>query len=451
MKLADEPTILLITNNFTNNLIREAKFQNLKIKLYNQFIDKLEKISKKFSSFYFVNLNNQFSIIGKENIFDKRNWYYSHCKFSSLGLSLINNSIDSILDRHLNAPCKVLALDCDNTIWGGVLSEDGAQNILIGQDGLGQVYSDFQKKIKMLQNEGTILCLLSKNNEQDVLNVLTKHQGMILKKEDISSWKINWNEKHINIKLISEELNLGLDSFVFWDDNPIEREKMKKFAPSVKTIDVPENIIEWPDYLDNLSLFSKFIVSKDDKKKSQQYKSRANFIKDKNFTIDEKKYLKSIKLKPKIFHLDKNNISRAAQLCAKTNQFNLRTIRYTEKDLTNQSNKNKEFNFMIGLKDIYGDHGMIGLVNLKKIDENYIFLDNFLMSCRILGRHLESWIIKKILDILRKKGHKFLIGEFIPTNKNQVVKNFFKELEFTEIKNNKQFSSILSKIDNKKK
>ena len=232
--------------------------------------------------------------------------------------------------------------------------------------------------------------------------------------------------KTYNIKLIAEELNLGLDSFVFWDDNPVERAKMKKFVPSVKTVDIPENIIDWPDYLNNLSFFSKFNITKDDRKKSFQYKSRARFVKDKNFKTDEKKYLKSIKLKPKIFHLNKSNISRAAQLCSKTNQFNLRTIRYTEKDLMIRSNKNKDFNFLIGLTDIYGDHGIVGLVCLKKIDQNYIFLDNFLMSCRILGRHLESWIIMKILQILRKKRHKFLIGEFIPTKKNQVVQDFLR-------------------------
>jgi len=257
---------------------------------------------------------------------------------------------------------------------------------------------------------------------------------MILKRENITIWKINWREKFENLIEISEELDLGLDSFVFWDDNPIERDKMKSFLPEVTTIDAPADVFEWKDYLNNLDCLSKLLITEDDLKKNKQYQTRANFVRDKKNIENETKYLKSIKLKPTTFNLDKSNIIRAEQLCSKTNQFNLRTIRHKAENLKKFSKKNKDFCFLTKLEDIYGDHGIISLVCFKELNRDYIFLDTFLMSCRILGRHLESWILKEILKRIKFHKYKFLIGEFIQTKKNSVASNFLSSHCFETVK-----------------
>ena len=434
LKKTFEPTIFFFTNDIEENLIKRIKTSsNLKKYLLN-FFNELNKLSKKYSNFYFIDLNVDFGKHGLVNIFNKRNWYFAHCRISTKGIQIISNSINSILKKYSNPSAKVLALDCDNTLWGGVVGEDGIDKLLIGQDGVGSAYKDFQRVCKKLLNEGVILTLLSKNNENDVFEVFQKHDEMILNKKDIVAHKINWEEKSQNIEEIAKELNLGLDSFVFWDDNPIEREKMKKFCPQVNTINVPEEVIEWPEILNNLETFSKFNITKEDKKKTYQYKKRAEFVRDVNKKKDEISYLKSIKLKPKIHLLSQANIARAVQLCSKVNQYNLRSKRHSEKDLLKFSKENKNFCFLISLKDIYGDHGNIGLVCLKKINSNYVFLDTFLMSCRILGRHLESWILKNILEICKKNKFNYLIGEFIPSKKNIIVKEFLKSHKFNYLK-----------------
>ena len=201
---------------------------------------------------------------------------------------------------------------------------------------------------------------------------------------------------------ISNELNLGLDSFVFWDDNPIERDKVKRKLPNVQVVDVSDNVYDWQDKLYLLDEFAKSEITKDDLK-TIQYKSRARFVQEKEKSNDDNEYLKSIKLRPKIHYLDKFNLSRAEQLCNKTNQFNLRSIRYKSNEILDISKKKDNVIFLISLKDIYGDHGLVGLVIIKKVNQEIAFLDNLAMSCRILGRNLESWVLKKSLEECQKK------------------------------------------------
>ena len=209
--------------------------------------------------------DKEFAFVGLNSCIDKRNWYFAHSYLSNHGIKIVASSLNKIIHRIYNPASKVLVLDCDNTLWGGVIGEDGINNIKIGQDGEGKIFEDFQKVIKNFITQGVIITILSKNNEHDVWNVFQSHTSMVLRKKDIVSWKIDWNEKYKNIKAIAKELDLGLDSFVFWDDNPIERDQMKRFVPEVVTVDVPDDISSWPDLLKNLDQFSKFNTTKEDK------------------------------------------------------------------------------------------------------------------------------------------------------------------------------------------
>ena len=182
---------------------------------------------------------------------------------------------------------------------------------------------------------------------------------MCLKREHIVTSKINWNEKAFNLQEVAKELDLGLDSFVFWDDNPLERDKMKTLLPQVLTVDVPNDVVKWPRLLRTINCFAKFSVTTEDKKKSNQYKSRAKFINDLKGVDDIKTYLTSLSLSPKTFPLNETNIARAEQLCIKTNQFNVRTKRHTAADLQNLKKDNQDFVFLVKLGDKYGDHGIV--------------------------------------------------------------------------------------------
>ena len=333
----------------------------------------------------------------------------------------------------------MLVLDCDNTLWGGILGEEGFNKIQLGEEGIGKAFFDFQIKIKELKQKGILLALCSKNNEKDVLEVFKKNHFMVLKENDIVISKINWKEKSTNLLEISKDLNIGLDSIAFWDDNPLERDKVRNNLREVEVIEPDKEIVNWPDQLAKLNLFEKFTVTSDDLKKTLQYQNRAKFIKEKIKNINESKYLKSINLKPKLHKINYSKINRAVQLSQKTNQFNLRTIRYDQESLKKILKKSPNGCFLVSLADIYGDHGIIGMVCTIPINNKFFFLDTFLMSCRIFGRNLESWMLNELIKRMKTKKVKFLLAEYIPSKKNQIVANFLESNGF------KKFSDYRTK------
>ena len=441
------PILVFFSSCDSDHLFIKAKKITKNDKINQWFMSKLSDLAEKYFYFYFFDIDKIFSVIGFESSLDQRNWYMARSRFSAKGIKQIANVIERILDRYKFSPSKMLLLDCDNTIWGGVIGEDGIEGIKLGQDGLGKAFVDFQLALKKLSSEGTLLALVSKNNESEVWNVFEKHNSMVLKKEDIVSFKLDWNEKFYNIKKIANEINISLDSLVFWDDNPIERDKVKNMLPDVRTIEVPLDVFQWPKYLESIDCFAKFNTTKEDLSKTEQYRNRAEFIKESRAVTDELSYLKSIDLRASRFRLDESNISRAVQLCSKTNQFNLRTIRHNYEDLYLISRKNKDFCFLSKLSDKYGDHGIIGLVCLTEINPEVIFLDTFLLSCRILGRHFETWMLYQSLITAKKNNYKYLAGEFIDSGRNNVAKNFFTEHGFQLIKNLPD-NFIFNKINN---
>ena len=430
LKLSNAPILLAPLYIESINLINESKSSSNIKKIYFWLISELEELKKGYNNFYFIDVESEFSNIGKKSCLDKRNWYVAHCHLSNLGSRTIAKSICKVLYRHFNPIHKVLVLDCDNTLWGGVIGEENKKNILLGQDGVGKIYQDFQKEIKTLNNKGILILLASKNNEEEVWSFFDKNTNMMLKKSDISAYRINWKDKSSNIIAMSKELDLGLDSFVFWDDSAIERDKVKLNLPQVLTIDVPKEIYQWPELLRNLYCFSATTFTKEDLFKNEQYKSRAKFIKDKHNIIDEKSYLKSINLKPKLHSLTDTNINRAVQLSQKTNQFNLRSKRYSLENLSEMKNSKDFTIFLTSLKDNYGDHGLVGLICLKEINKEYLFIDTFLMSCRAMGRYLEAWMLSKIIEKSELLGYKFIIGQLIKTKKNLPVINFYSDYGF---------------------
>jgi len=426
--------IIIFSEYLFDNQILFSKNQKYSIILKNYLLDRLNVLSKKYKNIFNFDLDYFFSKHGYNYTFSKRNFYLMNCRLSTQGINLLSKELNFFLKKINTANKKVLILDCDNTLWGGVLGEEGIEKIQIGQDGIGKAYQDFQKVVKYFKNQGILLVLASKNNEQDVKQVLKKHKSMILKDEDITSYKVNWEDKARNIIELSNELMLGLDSFVFWDDNPIEREKVRKKIKQVEVIEPKNDVSYWPTQLMEYKGFAKFTLSKEDKNKTTQYKQRNKFLEKKKLYKDEIKYLRSIKIKPKILKLNQSNTDRAVQLTQKTNQFNFTSKKYSHSELKKINSQNKIF--LVELSDIYGDHGIISLVIIKKI-QNIMYLDTFILSCRILGRYLENWLISKIQEYALKNKVKYTLINFIPTKKNDPAKNFINKLnlESTNLSN----------------
>ncbi|MDP7194150.1 MAG: HAD-IIIC family phosphatase [Dehalococcoidia bacterium] len=406
------------------NVTKTVKKKHREHDLINEFKNSIYKLVEQYPSFHFIDLDAVFAEIGYLKAYDSRNWYFAHMRLSQKGFLLLDETVAKIIYSVNNSPKKILVLDCDNTLWKGVIGEDGIDGIQLGTDGIGKAFQDFQREVREVSNTGTLLAVSSKNELNDVMEVFQEHSGMILKPENIVSFRVNWSEKHKNIKEISEELNIGLNSFVFWDDNPLEREKIKKFLPEVEVVEVPNEVNNWPKLIAQLASLSKITTTEDDVNKLNQYKQRSSFIESKKEAKDDGNFLKDIKLEPELFNVVKENIPRSSQLAMKTNQFNFRTQRYAEDEISKLTKNSGYTCKLCKAKDIFGDHGDIGLVILEQIDSTAYFLDTFLLSCRILGRNLELWIMQKILNDLNDSNVKYLYIEFIPTERNKPAKEF---------------------------
>jgi len=445
LKTSPSPLLFCFSEVAHRSLIKEGRKPFVFEDATRDFKKRVYKLAESHSNLFLVNLDIEFSKYGTQQVFDNRNWYFAHSRLSTFGLSILVNSIDVTVNRIYRPAAKVLVLDCDHTLWGGVVGEDGIAGLILGQDGVGEIFQDFQRVILAIAKRGILIALVSKNNENDVWQVFDSHPGMILKKKDISAWRINWEEKSQNIRELANELDLGLDSFVFWDDNPLERERVQHLLPEVETVDTTVELFEWPNKLSTFVSLTNFIVTEDDLHKSDQYRSRLKFKRDQNLVFDKSEYLKSISLNPLSLEISEGNILRAEQLCMKTNQYNLRTQRHSRISIERIISSNPNLNFIVSLKDKYGDHGLAGLVLVEQLDANYAFLDTFLLSCRVLGRYLESWMLMETLKRCREEKIGHLIGEFIPSGKNAVAEEFFEIYNFQNLKTENSIQEVIKK------
>lgn len=355
-----------------------------------------------------------------------------------------NKKIDSIALKRK----KCLILDLDNTLWGGVLGEEGIDGIKIGGDYPGKAFLYWQKALLELSKNGIILAVCSKNNEQDVLEVWEKNPFVILKKEHFASYRINWTDKATNIKEIATELNIGLDSFVFVDDNPTERELIKQMLPMVEVPEFPSQPYELMSFFKQLveDYFKVYSVTDEDKKKTEQYKQNAQRMQAQNSFVDFEAFLRSLDIKITIENINEFNTQRIAQMTQKTNQFNLTTQRYTDGDIRTFVEEGWLV-WCISVADKFGDNGITGAIMTTPKGE----IDTFLLSCRILGKGIEIAFIKKVLSLLLEKNYSLIKAKYLPTPKNAQVKDFWDKVGFVCNKENedgsKEYVLNLSEAD----
>jgi FkbH-like protein len=326
---------------------------------------------------------------------------------------------------------KCLVLDLDNTLWGGVIGDDGMEGIELGQGSpLGEAYAAFQDYARELSRRGVILAVCSKNDEANALEPFEKHPEMVLRRGDISSFVANWSDKPGNIRAIAEELNIGLDALVFVDDNPFERNLVRQELPMVAVPEVSDDPADYPVALSDAGYFEGLAVTDEDRERTSQY--HGNKARDalKTSATDLPAYLRGLEMRLIVREFDRIGLQRIVQLINKSNQFNLTTRRYTDEDVIAVMTDPAAFGLQLRLVDRFGDNGVIAIVIGRLQPNKDLLIDTWLMSCRVLGRQVEPTTLNLVSLAAGKLGARQLIGEYIPTKKNGMVKDHYAKLGF---------------------
>ncbi len=368
--------------------------------------------------------------MGKAAYYDSKLYYSAKMPVSLKSLPYIADRVTDVIMAMQGKIKKCLVMDLDNTIWGGVIGDDGINGIEIGELGRGHVFSNIQRWIKQLNEYGIILAVCSKNNEEIAKEPFEKSEDMILKLSDISIFVANWDDKASNIKLIQESLNIGMDSMVFIDDNPFERNLVKQRFPEIEVPDLPDDQSKWLSYLYDKNYFEVAAYSQDSGNRAKQYQAEFERKKtERSFdSIDD--YLQSLEMVGSARKFETSRYSRIAQLTQRSNQFNLRTVRYTEDEIEKIANDKDYITLYFTLSDKFGDHGLVSVVIMKKKSDKEAFIDTWLMSCRVLKRGMEEYVVNNIVNTAVKNGIEVINAEYIPTNKNAMVKDIYQKMGF---------------------
>ncbi len=400
---------------------------------------KLKELSKNQDSVYLYDFNSFVTKHGEKNVLEYKKMFFGDFKISFDIIPYLIYEFVGYLKPLLGLNKKCIVLDLDNTLWGGIVGEDGLEGIKLGPDPAGRPFVEFQKVIKSLLKSGVILAINSKNNSEDAMKVIKEHPHMVLKEDDFACLKINWNDKIANMRDISNELNIGLDSMVFFDDDPVNRELIKMSIPEINTIDLPQDPSSYASTLRDLNDFNLLKITDDDFKRAKMYRQEhdRHVLESTTKNLDE--YLKKLDIKVKVRLADKFSIPRISQLSLKTNQFNLTTKRYQEEEIKKFVKDDKMVVGYTEVEDKFGKSGITNIFIIKKNNEEWI-LDTFLLSCRIIGRGIEEGILGKIIEMGGKEGVKKIKAKFIPTQKNKPAENFLSDYGFQKEGENWIFS-----------
>jgi len=426
--------------NYTE--IDDAVFGNFANKIESSFLFQLRKLNyelmlfvSKNANLYLCDISSIQNQVGKANFFQPSVYINAEMVLSiDILPAIAAKTIDII--KALNGKFKkCVILDLDNTIWGGIIGDDGIENIQIGSLGIGKAFSEFQYWIKKLKNRGIIIAVCSKNTESVAREPFEKHPDMVLHLEDIAVFIANWENKADNIRKIQSILNIGFDAMVFLDDNPFERNIVKENIPEICVPELPEDPADYLEYLYTLNLFETVSFSGEDTERTKLYQTEAKRITFQQKFTNEDDFLKSLNMVSLVEPFNKFNTPRVAQLSQRSNQYNLRTVRYTDADIDRLANSKEFFTFAFALEDKFGDNGLICVVILQKKDNQILFIDSWFMSCRVLKRGMENFVLNTIANVAKENGFIYLKGEFIPTVKNEMVKDHYLNLGFNTADN----------------
>ncbi|MGL4393576.1 MAG: HAD-IIIC family phosphatase [Fusobacteriaceae bacterium] len=415
------------------------------------FIDKLNieiaNYSKNKNNFFINDINYLSASFGLDKWHDLNVWYGYKYVLSLDAVPVFCKNLSNIIKSIYGKTKKALVLDLDNTLWGGVIGDDGVNNIKIGTEtAVGESHTGFQKYIKQLKDRGIILAISSKN-EENIAKEGLNLQDMILKEKDFINIKANWEPKYINIETIAKELNIGENSLVFIDDNPVERQSVEENLPDVAVPNIGENIVDYIDFIDKNGYFEITSLSKEDLKRNETYKENIERSQEEKKHGTYKDFLKSLNMVAEISKVEPIYFDRVTQLINKTNQFNLTTKRVTQSEVEKDCYSEDKMLIYGRLKDKFGDNGLISIVG-GTIKEKNLHLDLWLMSCRVLKRDMERAMLDYIIDFCKEKKLEKIYGYYYRTEKNNMVANHYKDLGFENIELGENASQWVLNISN---
>jgi FkbH-like protein len=343
------------------------------------------------------------------------------------------HSLASLILAQMGLGKKCLVLDLDNTLWGGVIGDDGLGGIRLGlEDPESEAFVTFQRYVKALGERGVILAVCSKNDDSIAREVFEKHPAMVLRLEDISCFVANWDDKATNLARIAEQLNIGLNSLVFFDDNPAERSIVRRLRPEVAVPEVPADPAYYVKALDQQRYFEALTISVEDLKRTEFYRSDSKRLALESSAMDLNAFLQSLDMTAKIQPVVSSTVERVVQLINRSNQFNLTTRRYTNAAVLDLMTNSNWITRTVSLRDRFGDNGLISVL-LARVDLDALVIDTWLMSCRVLKRGVERLLLNDLVAAAAQRGLTRLLGEYIPTPKNGIVSEHYATLGFTEI------------------
>lgn len=387
------------------------------------------KNAREIKNLYINDINYLSSYIGLEKWFDKSLWYQAKYAMSLDAIPELAFNISKIINSIFGKTKKCLVLDLDNTCWGGVIGDDGLDGISIGTEtALSEAYTAFQKYVKRLKDRGITLAVCSKNDFQNAKEGFS-HPDTILTYEDFTSFKANWDPKSHNIVQIAKEINIGIDSLVFIDDNPVEREIVSSHIAETAVPNVGSDIVDFINHIDRNGFFEPISLSQDDLNRNKYYEDNKKREEIESSFASYDEFLKSLKMEAEIEPFSLIYLDRITQLINKTNQFNLTTKRYTYGEIETIMNSESYIKLYGKLSDKFGDNGLISIA-IGRIEQEICHIDLWLMSCRVLKRDMEFTMFDKFIEECSKNGIKEIIGYYYKTKKNDMVSELYKSFGF---------------------
>jgi FkbH-like protein len=404
----------------------------------------LERLPKKFPNVYLLDYAKLIDQYGRQHWSDPRLYYSARIPVAQNNWLNLSDAYVRYIKAALNLDIKCIVLDLDNTLWGGILGEDGIDNIQLGESYPGSVFRKFQQYLLSLHADGYILAIASKNNWDDVSDVLRSHRSMVLKQEHFAAMKVNWREKADNIRELSEEIGISVDHMLFVDDNPVELCKVKSALPAINCVQLGTPPLNFPTQLGRLRCFAKLAITEEDKRRGEMYlrDRQRRDLRQNASSLDD--FYRSLGQRLMIHVNSKKHLSRIVQLTQRTNQFNMTTTRLTERAAEELLSRPDYLLITAELTDRFGDNGVVAYAQIRRLDRAWC-IDNLVMSCRVLGRMVEETLLDHLIQMAKCEGVDSVEASFVMTRKNAPFADFYIRNGFTQIENGAKNGSVRTK------
>lgn len=394
--------------------------------------ERLGAVSRKAAGAYVFDYARMVHEYGLMRWTDPKLLYLGRIPFGADAQLETGRRLSRYLRAVLFAPCKCLVLDLDNTLWGGVLGEDGINGIRIGDDYPGNVFKEFQRRLAALRARGILLAVASKNNEVEVLEVFENHRDLLLRRKDFAAMQIHWGDKATSLQRIAEELNIGTDALAFFDDSPVERDWIRSQMPEVTVVDVPSSPLDYGRALEESGAFDHLFVSREDRDRAEMYSKEQERTRLKGRSVSVEEFLAELEMRATVGFVGPPTLPRVEQLLAKTNQFNLTSRRHSASKVQAMINAGC-IAVWLRLEDRFGDNGLVAAAMARPEEAGQWWIDSFVMSCRVIGRQVETALLSVLAQTVRQRGAEVLVGEYAATPKSQPAADFYSKCGFESL------------------